>query len=400
MGTTHDNWIGGEWKPSSAEATFEVWTPTGPARRLGRWPRSGEEDLSEALAAARRSLGGWSRMPARERREILLDALSEDLFLGDPDGLLAARLGLQAEEVVPLVEDARRAGRAVLANGRRRKGSRRGKRAGVCVMRVHGAALFDGLITRLWPRLAAGSVVCLVTDGRLPMIAEELCLALDHAGLPEGVVALLGGDGDTLVRAALARSDVSRVELVDREDRASEFEDREVGGGSRLRLRPLRGRSLPVGGNIDPALEAERIVDAAFGRVRALSGQREGQVSRVVCDQRVFSALTAALLEEIDRLLEEGPDPLPALEPDLPHYVARLRRLGLDEGATLLRGDEPGSPLRGRGARLLPLVFTNVEPGMRLARAARPAPVLALMRALDEDDAREIAGHLDRPEDA
>lgn len=336
-------------------------------------------------------------MSPGERRELLLDALSDDLFLGDPNDLLAARLGLEPGEVDTLVEDARRAGRRIL--GRSRGGRRRrASRPGVRILRVHGAALFDGLVARLWPILASGSVVCLVSDARLPMIAEEVALALDHAGLPEGVLSLLADDGDTVVRAALAREDVRRVELVDREDRAGEFEERVLGDEERLRFRPLRGRSLPVGKHIDPVREAERIVAAALGRIPALSGQREGHVARVVCDQRMFSALTAALLEEFDRMLADGPAALPPLEPDLPHHLARLRRLGLDEGATLLRGDESGSPGRGRSARLTPLVFTNVEPGMRLARAGRPAPVLSLIRALDEEDAREMAERLDRPE--
>jgi hypothetical protein len=36
-------------------------------------------------------------------------------------------------------------------------------------------------------------------------------------------------------------------------------------------------------------------------------------------------------------------------------------------------------------------VFTNVEPNWRLARADRPSPALALIRASDDDMARELA---------
>jgi acyl-CoA reductase-like NAD-dependent aldehyde dehydrogenase len=41
------------------------------------------------------------------------------------------------------------------------------------------------------------------------------------------------------------------------------------------------------------------------------------------------------------------------------------------------------------------VVFTNVEPAQRLARLGRPAPIVALVRATSDEDARALARELD-----
>jgi hypothetical protein len=65
--------------------------------------------------------------------------------------------------------------------------------------------------------------------------------------------------------------------------------------------------------------------------------------------------------------------------------VRAARALGLDEGATLVFGDDEDSP------DLAPLVFTNVEPRMACARRQEPLPVLCLLRA-ERERARTHTG--------
>jgi acyl-CoA reductase-like NAD-dependent aldehyde dehydrogenase len=157
-----------------------------------------------------------------------------------------------------------------------------------------------------------------------------------------------------------------------------------------------RGASEAVLLEEDPARRAHEVLDRAFGPVRALGGQRAGQVARVFCHERRLSAFTDALLEALDaRPLEGGCRPF---VDGLEGRIARLVRLGLDEGATLVRGALDGRPgFRGgsRDASLWPRIFTNVEPGMALARAQEPAPVLSLVRVADDDTAEAAARRAD-----
>ncbi len=77
----------------------------------------------------------------------------------------------------------------------------------------------------------------------------------------------------------------------------------------------------------------------------------------------------------------------------LASHIGRISQLGLDEGATLIRGAYgafTGSQRRMRDAILVPSVFTNVEPLMALAKTDRPAPVLSLLRVTSDSEAQEL----------
>jgi acyl-CoA reductase-like NAD-dependent aldehyde dehydrogenase len=246
--------------------------------------------------------------------------------------------------------------------------------------------------------------------------------ALERAGLPPGTVALLHDDRGGALRGALAEGALGWLRV-----RASgeALEGFAAGaGGTRERsLWPLANTSAVVLEGDDPARAAGALALKALGRSGTLSGQLPGQVGRVICHQRLFSRFS----EEFLHGLEDGPvpalgPPVPAIEGDLPAYVRRAWALGLDEGATPIHGGEPlvraaaapgtapgvadgpapatepdPAQARGRAPRVvLPVVFTNVEPGRRLARLRRPAPVVLLMRASSDEAARELAAELDR----
>ena len=132
--------------------------------------------------------------------------------------------------------------------------------------------------------------------------------------------------------------------------------------------------------------------------------------------------------------------PVPVLDGDLPGFVRRAWALGIDEGATPIHGGEPlvgraevpaaaragasatertrasgGGPAdlpadlpfgagledelprHGRPPAVVqPVVFTNVDPDLRLARLRRPSPVVRLLRAPSDGAARELAAWFER----
>src|SRR6478752_4338172 len=64
------NFIGGEWVDAASGDTFESIVPaTGEA--LGRFPRSGKEDVQRAVEAAKTAWESWRLVPAPKRGEIL-----------------------------------------------------------------------------------------------------------------------------------------------------------------------------------------------------------------------------------------------------------------------------------------------------------------------------------------
>ena len=57
------NFIGGRWQPARSGAGFENRNPADHREVIGVWPRSGPDDVEQAVQSARRGFELWRRMP-------------------------------------------------------------------------------------------------------------------------------------------------------------------------------------------------------------------------------------------------------------------------------------------------------------------------------------------------
>lgn len=375
-------WIGGLWCPARSGATFETVAPGTSGPSLGLWPRSGAEDLDAAVVAAAGAQGAWSALGRPGRLEALARALRA-LELEGARGALAQALGpalgadedlaqslvweelLRVREALELARDG-----GPEAEGTGTFALHWSERAGIALARVLG-------------RLASGQCALLVADGRLPQAGVALARAFEEADLPTGALAVLVDDGRTLRRAArrdgrlaFARECASRHERLGLGER-----------GPRDWTRvPLASGTAVVRAADDPDAAAEDVLDRALGPSRTLFGQFPGSVGRVLCERRVFSRFTAALLARLDADPRWGEVRAP-VEEDLARDLQEAWSLGLDEGAAPIFGEPPPTA----GARVGPLLFTNVDPYGRLIDLDRPLPLLRLARADSDDEARELA---------
>jgi RHH-type proline utilization regulon transcriptional repressor/proline dehydrogenase/delta 1-pyrroline-5-carboxylate dehydrogenase len=129
------------------------------------------------------------------------------------------------------------------------------------------------------------------------------------------------------------------------------------------------------------------IIDSAFG----YQGQKCSAASRLVIVGEAHDRLARRLVEAV-RSLKIGPpeDPGNAIGPLIDEAakerVARYIRLGKKEAHCVL---EIAAPKEGFFAG--PAIFTDVDPGSRLAQEEIFGPVLAIIRAQNFDHALEIA---------
>ncbi len=395
------NWIGGEWSAAKSGHVFET-------RRFGPWPRSGADEVSAALEAMERAAVGWRELSPEARADRLGLVLDEWEYDGRLESDFARSLDL-AEDALDEARD------AALDLGDDLIEVARAPDAELFVLaRASAGGLGAGLVRAVFPSLLEGHPVLLFADADAPLVAAEFCEILNAAGLPPGLVALLHDDTSTAVRAALASGRFGRLALAEPEERSTKLmklasaaskKPRAAGGRARfgagvtpaatpeLVLSPPRQTSHIVRLADDPERAALEVCDAAFGKVRVLSGQRDGAVGRVLCHERHLSRFTAALLDAIDTLRS----PCPLFDSGLAAHVEGLSRLGLDEGATLIRGSFgacSGTRRGGRDAALAPSVFTNLEPRMALAKADRPAPIISLLRFSSDEEAHALAESL------
>lgn len=383
---SNGNRIAGRTVSPAGGGRFEVLGARDGAS-LGSWPRSDARAVAEALAGlaeveppGRGDAAAACRGAARR--------LEEDETLLE---LLAARLGMDPGELEPRRSGIeRRLGGGGPAASRSGAGSGGGapSGSGVAVLAPDWAELIRGPALAVLDRLARARPVLLLADPRVPFVADRIADhvadAMDAAGLPPAALALVHGADQGARAEAVAAPGVGEVVASGAGPALARLREAlgRRGDGDRevaVALAAHGTRDALVRRDDDLGAAAAHVVEEAFGRRRTLSGQLPGRVGRVRCHRRVLSAFTEALLERIEE--QRGREEAVGLV-DRAAWTSmeEARRLGLDEGATLIEGGEDFGDGPRRDLVFPPLVFTNVEAGMDLASQEAPGPLLRLLR--------------------
>jgi phenylacetaldehyde dehydrogenase len=241
------------------------------------------------------------------------------------------------------------------------------------------------LLMAVWkiaPALATGCTVVLKPAEHTPLTAlllAELCL---EAGLPEGSVNVVPGDG-TVGAALAAHPDVDKVA----------FTGSTAVGRAILRAAAdtnLKKVSLELGGKSPVILFDDCDVEAAIPAVAAGIFSNAGQIcnagSRVYVHERIFDRIVEGVAQAADALkLGHGLDPASQMGPLI--SAAQLRRVetmtaaGIREGAEVITG---GRSLGGPGYFFCPTVLSVPEPSLSVAQEEIFGPVLSVLRVRDD----------------
>lgn len=376
------NWIDGAPAEAESGAWFEVASAADRAG-LGRWPRSNAADLDEALHAARLAEPAWRALGAGWRTEMLAEAAKRLISEPDPGAVSQRALGLTPHEFArhlagldAAVSDGLTPG---ALNGALARGPL-GARDGPCVLAPSWGSGWHAPARAAFFALRAGRPLIFAPDGALPAIGDALRDALAY--LPRGVFQVLHDDTRTLLRAAWERRDLpTAIVAAARVDAVTPIP-------AHVELVRARRTTAVVDPTTDLERRVETILDAFVGRARALSGSRSGQVGRVVVPVRAFSRVSELVLDRLSSSADAA-CPIPLALRTQADALETAAALGLDEGATaIVSGVEADSPD-------FPVVLTNVEPAMRVARHATPCGLLLLLRAPDVRSAHALAMRLD-----
>ncbi len=240
---------------------------------------------------------------------------------------------------------------------------------------------------KLAPALAWGNACLWKPSSLSPACAEELCGILQRQ-LPDGVLTLLQGTGDTGI-ALVAHRGVRAVSFT-----GSEHTGRAV-------ARALAERGAPaqceMGGqnasivlrDADIESAAATIASAAMG----YAGQKCTATSRVICERPVLDELREALRAAVAGLTVERPEDDacqvgPLITDDARGEVLDATGRAVAGGGRLLIG---GIACECPGNYLAPTVVELDDPGAELAQEEVFGPVCALLEAADADRAVEIA---------
>jgi phenylacetaldehyde dehydrogenase len=395
--------IGGEWRDAVSGKTFETYDPATGAV-LATVAEGDARDVDLAVKAARRAFEGpWSTLTPSERGRIVhrvgdlimehADELAEleTLDNGKPKAVAAAA-------DVPLAADLfwYMAGWSTKLNGGTISPSvpyMPGAEFHAYTLRepigVVGQVIpwnFPLLMAawKLGPALATGCTVVLKPAEQTPLSALRLGELLLAAGVPEGVVNVVPGYGETAGAALAEHPDVDKIAFTG---------STEVGKLiARAATGNLKRVSLELGGKSPNVVFSDADVDAAIAGAAQGIFFNQGEVcsagSRLYVQEDQFDRVVEGISDAAKSIrVGHGLDPSTEMGPLVSQEqfdrVTRYLSIGETEG---LRATAGGSAIDGDGWFVQPTVLVDADADSTIVREEVFGPVIAALPFSDIDD--------------
>lgn len=382
-----------EWIDITDPATQEV---------IAKVPQTTDDEINQAVAAAKAAFQTWRKTPITTRARIFLkyQALIRD-HMDELAEILTAEQGKTIADArgdvfrgLEVVEHA--AGIANLQIGDFVENVASGvdtysiwQPLGVCA----GITPFNfPAMIPLWMfpmAIATGNTFILKPSEQDPMVTMRLVELAVEAGVPEGVLNVVHG-GKATVDAICDHPDIKAVSFVGSTNVGKHVYERASQSGKRAQC--MMGAKNH--GVILPDANKEQTLNQLAGAAFGAAGQRCMALSVVV--------LVGAAGEWIDDIKAKAEglivsagkhdkDLGPLISPAAKARVEHLIGTGVEEGASLIL-DGRGITVEGyeKGNFVGPTIFDNVTADMQIYKEEIFGPVLCIMRAADLDEAIEL----------
>ncbi len=242
---------------------------------------------------------------------------------------------------------------------------------------------------KLAPALACGNTAVVKVAEETPLTALWLGQLCQEAGIPDGVVNIVPGFGETAGRALVAHPDVDKISFTGSTEVGKEI--------MRSAADSLKKVSLELGGKSPNIVFADADLDAAAKGAMNGIFYGKGEVcaagSRLLVEESVHDRVMEKLLARASQL--EPGDPL-SIKTRLGALVSKTQRekvlryieMGAEEGAKPVL---PGGLAGERGFFVKPAIFDSVSPSMRIAQEEIFGPVLSTLTFKTTDNLIELA---------
>ncbi len=401
MTRTFQNFINGKWVDAKSGQTFENRNPANWDEILGTFPKSGKEEVDEAVRAARTAFDGWRLIPAPKRGDILRRV--GDIMVARKEELarqMTKEMGKVLAETRGDVQEGIDTAYYAATEGRRLFGhtvpSELPNKFNMAIRVPIGVA---GIITpwnfpmaiptwKIFPALLCGNTIVFKPASDTPATATSLVEILLEGGVPEGVVNIVHGGGGDVGMAIVSHPDVDLISFT-----GSTAVGKKI---SEVASATLKRVSLELGGknaqlvmeDADLDLALEGVLWGAFGT----TGQRCTATSRLILHEKIHDRFMVMLTDRVAHLrlgdgLQPGVDIGPCVNEGQRKTVQKYVEIGLKQGAEIVAGGEIATePALARGWFYKPTIFANVKPDFRIAREEIFGPVLSVLRvgSLDE----------------
>ncbi|WP_220377368.1 aldehyde dehydrogenase family protein [Paraburkholderia sp. BL27I4N3] len=398
---SYENYIGGAWVPSE-EVSRNV-NPSDLADVIGDYAQASERDVDRAVDAARAAFPSWS-MTTPQQRFDLLDRVGSDLIgrgveLGR---LLAREEGKTLNEALAEVRRAGQifkffAGEALRSNGEIAPSIREG----ISVEVTREPVGVFGIITpwnfpvaipawKMAPALAFGNCVIFKPAEQVPASAWELVSILAEAGVPDGVVNLLMGQGNIVGEAMVETPGIDGISFTGSVSTGARIGTRCVSRGKRVQLEMGGKNPMVVLDDADLDVAADACINGAFFS----TGQRCTASSRIIVVENIHDLFVEQLVRRMKSLrvgsaLNELTQVGPVVDARQLEQDERYLAIAKDEGAVVYGGERVHCETDG--FFLAPALVTNTTSRMRINRKEVFGPIASVIKVKNYDEALAVA---------
>lgn len=321
LGRYHQNLIDGRWVDGRA-GTFEARSPIDTNVLLGTFAKGDRHDVVDAIGAARRAQPAWRRTPWRERLAILRRAaelISERQMVYGAD--MAYEVGKNRLEALGEVEEAADLIRYYASTMEANDGydhpmDNLGDPSvhTRSVLRPHGVFAVISpfnfpMALAVGPAAAAmmaGNAVVFKPASASPLSGVNLVRAFVDAGVPDGVINLVMGPGDTVGQELQENPGIDGIVFTGSYEVGFRLFKSFSTAWPRPCIVEMGGKNPAiVARSADLEEAAEGIMRSAFG----FGGQKCSANSRVYVEQQVHDELVRLLVEKTEKITIGNPIP-------------------------------------------------------------------------------------------
>jgi acyl-CoA reductase-like NAD-dependent aldehyde dehydrogenase len=370
--------------------------------RIGDVPIASEQDVDAAVRDAERAFSAWSETPAHARALVLrraaemIDARRDALATtiareaGKAWKHAMGEVARSVETFTFAAEETKRIhGETVpmdaSASGEGRIGFYLRMPMGVVAAITPFNFPLNLVAHKVAPALGAGNTLVLKPAEETPLTAVGLAEILADAGLPDGVLRVVHGDGPTTGEALVRHPVPAKIS----------FTGSPPVGRLITSLAGLKRVTLELGNNSGTIVEPDADLDAAIPRTVMSAFANAGQICISLQRLYVHEAIAEPFLREFVRQtealkvgnpLDRDCDVGPLISDEAADRAERWIHEAVAEGARLVTGG------RREGRLIWPTVLTDTRPEMRVMCQEAFAPLVSIVFYRDFDDALRLVG--------
>ena len=394
-------YIDGQWVAADSGTTRPVYNPAN-GETIAEIANCGTAETRRAIAAAERAQHDWRALPAKQRGQYLRTLFElmlqhqEDLAQimtleqGKPLSEARGEVAYGANFLEWFAEEAKRVyGDTIPAPTADRRIVVVKEPVGV-VGAITPWNFPNAMLTRkIAPALAAGCTIVCKPANATPLSALAIGELADRAGIPAGVVNILGGKTAEIGAEITGNPTVRKVTFTGSTPVGKQLIEECAA--------TVKRTSMELGGNAPFIVFDDADLDAAVVGAMASKYRNAGQTcvcaNRMLVQDSVYDAFAAKLKVAVEELqLGDGFDDGVTVGPLIDEQAAQTVFAMIDDaqtqGATVVTGGAVGA---GGASFVQPTILTEVTPQMRVFREEIFGPVAPLVRFSTEDEAIALA---------